>query len=208
MTILHPWDGAVPAFSTSGRRRTATRTASRAFYGGVEQLSTEPRTFADVVTAHAPALLRLAVLLTGATTEGEDLLQGTLLRAVRHGERIAGMAAPAAYLRRTMLSEHLSGGRRSSRRVRTAGHGLDRVDVPQPSPDAGLDDRDEVWRWLATLRPQQRAVLVLRFYEDLPDAEIAEVLSCTPATVRSHAFRGLAALRAHLTDTHDERSTP
>ena len=59
--------------------------------------------------------------------------------------------------------------------------------------------RDETWRWLSTLTPQQRAVLVLRFYEDLPDAEIADLLGCPEATVRSHAFRGLAALRTRLT---------
>ena len=58
--------------------------------------------------------------------------------------------------------------------------------------------RDEVWRWLATLSPRQRAVLVLRFYEDLPDAAIAELLGCSVGTVRSNVSRGLAALRDQL----------
>jgi RNA polymerase sigma-70 factor (sigma-E family) len=151
----------------------------------------------DVVLAHAPALLRLGVMLTGNAPDAEDLLQSTMLRAVRHGDRIAGMAAPAAYLRRIMLNEHLSLGRRAARRVRA----VPVAEVPEhPTADAGPDDRDQVWRWLATLRPQQRAVLVLRFYEDLPDAEIAPLLGCSEATVRSHAFRGLAALRARLTE--------
>ena len=64
--------------------------------------------------------------------------------------------------------------------------------------------RDQTWRWLATLSGQQRAVLVLRFYEDLADAEIASILGCPASTVRSHARRGLTALRAHLTDHPDE----
>jgi len=157
------------------------------------------RSYADVVSAHAPALLRLAVMLTGDRYDAEDLLQQTLLRTVRHGARIAAMTAPAAYLRKVMLNEHLSRRRRR------------RAEVPQtgpvpvtPPPD--VDARDETWRWLASLRPQQRAVLVLRFYEDLPAKAIAELLGCTETTVRSHAFRGLAALRSHLQSLVPEES--
>jgi len=155
----------------------------------------ESRTYADVVLAHAPALLRLAVMLTGGREDAEDLLQSAFLRAARHAERIAAMAAPAAYLRRVLVNEHVSQGRRSARRVRTVGEGGEAA-----LPDAGdpLAARDEAWRWLATLPANQRAVLVLRFYEDLPDADIAELLGCPEATVRSHARRGLAALRRHL----------
>jgi RNA polymerase sigma factor (sigma-70 family) len=75
--------------------------------------------------------------------------------------------------------------------------------TPEPSvppATAAVDHRDRAWRLLATLKPLQRAVLVLRFYEDLPDAEIAQALGCAEATVRSHAFRGLAALRNQLND--------
>ncbi len=105
------------------------------------------------------------------------------------------MGAPAAYLRRVLVNEHISQGRRSARRVRTVPEGLD-----PPLPDTGdpVAARDEAWRWLSTLAANQRAVLVLRFYEDLPDAEIAELLGCPEATVRSHAHRGLAALRGRL----------
>ena len=155
----------------------------------------EGRTYADVVAAHAPALLRLAVMLTGRREDAEDLLQSTFLRASRHASRIPAMGAPAAYLRRAMLNEHLSHGRRTARRVRTGGELLD---VAMPSLGDGVEARDEAWRWLATLSPSQRSVLVLRYYEDLPDAEIAELLDCPEATVRSHARRGLAALRQHL----------
>jgi RNA polymerase sigma-70 factor (sigma-E family) len=162
--------------------------------GGVEVVE-DSRTYADVVAAHAPALLRLAVMLTGRREDAEDLLQSTFLRASRHGDRIAAMVAPAAYLRRTMVNEHVSAGRRSSRRVRTVPEGLEPAAVDAGDPVAA---RDEAWRWLSTLGTNQRAVLVLRFYEDLPDADIAELLECPEATVRSHAHRGLAALRRHL----------
>jgi RNA polymerase sigma factor (sigma-70 family) len=72
------------------------------------------------------------------------------------------------------------------------------TDPAVPSGAETVDRRDEAWAWLVGLRPQQRAVLVLRYYEDLPDAEIASVLSCSESTVRSHAFRGLASLRERL----------
>ena len=158
-------------------------------------MAEESRTYADVVLAHAPALLRLAVMLTGGREDAEDLLQSAFLRAARHAERIAAMAAPAAYLRRVLVNEHLSQGRRSARRVRTVAEGAEPA-----RPDAGdpLAARDEAWRWLSTLAANQRAVLVLRYYEDLPDADIAELLGCPESTVRSHAHRGLAALRRHL----------
>jgi RNA polymerase sigma-70 factor (sigma-E family) len=178
----------------------------------VEVAGPAPRTYADVVAAHAPALLRLAVMLTGSAHDAEDLLQATLLRAVRHGDRVAAMSAPAAYLRTTMLNEHRSLGRRLGRRVRVV-PSAELPDVPGPGPGgvgggiggtSTAEDRDEAWRWLATLRPQQRAVLVLRYYEDLPDAEIAVLLGCSEATVRSHAFRGLGALRQRLTNTPTE----
>src|SRR4051794_17275830 len=134
-------------------------------------------------------------MLTGDRSDAEDLLQSTLLRSARHADRLADMAAPAAYLRRIMLNEHLSHGRRLSRRVRTVPAELVPAEPAVPSATAEVDQRDEMWARLATLRPQQRAVLALRFYEDLPDAEIAALLGCSEATVRSHAFRGLAALR-------------
>jgi RNA polymerase sigma-70 factor (sigma-E family) len=156
--------------------------------------------YAALVTARAPALLRLAVMLTGDRTEAEDLLQATLVRAQRHADRIAAMAAPAAYLRKALLHEHLSGVRRLSRRVRTTP--LDGQDVAvDPTPTVDL--RDATWRLLATLPRKQRAVLVLRFYEDLPDREIAQTLGCSEPTVRSNAARALATLRTRLSETEE-----
>jgi RNA polymerase sigma-70 factor (sigma-E family) len=165
----------------------------------MEAVVTQPSGYAALVGDSAPALLRLAVMLAGSREDGEDLLQSSLLRAARHGERIAAMDAPTAYLRTVIVHEHASRGRRRSRRVREVGA----VDMPDPavaSRDEAVVLRDQIWRWLATLSAQQRAVLVLRYYEDIADAEIASILGCPESTVRSHARRGLTALRAHLAD--------
>lgn len=151
--------------------------------------------WADLVVARAPALLRLAVMLTGDGPDAEDLLQRTLVRCQPHGDRIAGMAAPAAYLRQALVREHLNGLRLLSRRVRTTP--LD-VAPDAAAPAVDPEQRDEVWELLATLPRKQRAVLALRFYEDLPDGEIAVLLGCSEATVRSQAHRALAALRTRL----------
>lgn len=157
-------------------------------------------TYAEIIETTAPGLLRLAVMLTGSREDGEDLLQATLVRTHRHADRLEVMAAPTAYLRRVMLNEHTSASRRRARRVRTSPLPW-RLEVKAPGDeDGGVEHRDEVWRWLATLSRAQRSVLVLRYYEDLPDSEIATVLGVPSSTVRSHAARGLAALRAHLAD--------
>ncbi len=164
---------------------------------------TQPSGYAALVADAAPTLLRLAVMLTGSREDGEDLLQSSLLRAARHGERIAAMDAPTAYLRIVVVHEHASRWRRWSRRVRE----VPAADVPDPAVASGDDTvalRDQTWRWLATLTAQQRAVLVLRYYEDLADAEIADILGCPESTVRSHARRGLTALRDQLTGRPEE----
>jgi len=157
-------------------------------------------TYDELVVARAPALLRLAVMLTGRTDEAEELLQRTFLRAQSHADRIVSMGAPAAYLRQVMVHEHLSGLRLLRRRPRSDGDaGLDML--PAPDEHGRVELHDEAWRALATLPRKQRAVLVLRFYEDLPDREIAGALDCSKATVRSQAHRALATLRSRLTDT-------
>jgi RNA polymerase sigma-70 factor (sigma-E family) len=152
-----------------------------------------------LVAASAAALMRLALMLTGDPADAEDLLQSTFARASRHGDRIARMTAPMAYLRRVMVNEHTSGRRRRRPMVL-----LEEVPEPSVSFGSGLADRDEAWHWLATLPPRQRAVLVLRYYEDLPDHEIADIVGCSRATVRSHASHGLASLRSLLTEREEE----
>jgi RNA polymerase sigma-70 factor (sigma-E family) len=159
----------------------------------VEVSCAVPRTeWAEVATALAPGLLRLAVMLTGSSHDAEDLLQTTFARAQRHSHRIASMAAPGAYLRRIMLNEHVSERRR--RRLRTVSISEAASVALDPQASVGED----LWPLLATLPKQQRAVLVLRYYEDLPDGEIATLIGCSPATVRSHASHGMTRLRTLL----------
>jgi RNA polymerase sigma-70 factor (sigma-E family) len=163
-----------------------------------------PATYAELVDQCAPALLRLALMLTGDPSDAEDLLQSTLARTTRHGARIVAMDAPTAYLRKALLNEHLSRGRALSRRVRTVSTEVVGHETAVAAASSEIDHRDEAWRWLATLPKKQRAVLVLRFYEDLPDVEIAEVMGCSQETVRSNASRGLAALRERLSKGTEE----
>jgi len=151
----------------------------------------------DVVSSHLGSLLKLALMLTGKVTDAEDLVQSALVRATKHGDRIAAMEAPLAYLRRVVINEHASRLRLLRRRVTS----VFALDAPDPAAEMGVygvDARDEMWQMLSTLPRTQRTVLVLRFYEDLDDAEIAALLHCTQSTVRSNAARAIGALRGRF----------
>lgn len=156
--------------------------------------------FEDLVAARAPALLRTAVMLTGNRADAEDLLQTTLLQAHRHRDALVRMSAPAAYLRRILVNAHLQGLRARGRRP-TLAPALDDAPAPDPAPPPALG---AMWQHLTTLPPRQRAVLVLRYYEDLPDRDIADLLGCGESTVWSTAFRALATLRERLADLPPE----
>ncbi|WP_344664529.1 SigE family RNA polymerase sigma factor [Catenulispora yoronensis] len=166
-------------------------------------MTTGTPTFDDYVASRGAALLRLAFMLTGDRHLAEDLTQDTLVRVYGRWSRIAGMAQVDAYVRRTLVNSHVSWRRR-----RSSGELPLAEPAEATTPNAGADvaadgaeasaDRDEAWRLLATLPRKQRAVLVLRYYEDLSDQEIAGVMGCSPATVRSQASRGLATLRGNL----------
>lgn len=172
----------------------------------------EPPSIEGFVNARGDALLRFALMLSGDRHRAEDLVQTVLARAYPRWRRIAGMAAPEAYLKRMLVNEQLRWrARRSSREVL-----LDRPADGAATTDTATGDtattdlagahasRDAAWALLARLPRRQRAVLVLRYYEDLPDADIAEVLGCGESTVRSQAARGLAALRAVLPEMQKE----
>src|ERR1700722_2049844 len=152
--------------------------------------------FGDFVTAALPALLRFGHVLTGSRHEAEDLVQEALAKSMRRWHRDRP-DQPLAYVRKVMVNTHLTRWRRWGSRVQLG-------DVPDAAAeDAGLQrstDRDALRRALAAPPPGQRAVLVLRYLEDMADDEIADLLGCRPATVRSQAMRGLAALRPLLGD--------
>jgi RNA polymerase sigma factor (sigma-70 family) len=108
--------------------------------------------------------------------------------------RLTHVEQPDAYLRTAIVRQFLSWRRRLVSRESSL-ELLPEQKSSTPDPAARYAARDEMWRLLATLPPKQRAVLVLRFYEDLPDDQIAAVLGCRSTTVRVHASRGLARLR-------------
>ena len=150
--------------------------------------------FGDFITEALPGLLRFGHVLTGSPHEAEDLVQEALGKTMRRWSR-SRPDDPVAYVRRVMVNTHLTKWRRWGSRVRLG-------DVPEvAADDTSLQrshDRDLLRRALAALPPRQRAVLVLRYLEDMPDSEIAALLGCQQATVRSQAARGLAALRPLL----------
>lgn len=151
-----------------------------------------------VVTRRQP-LLRLAYLLTGDAHLAEDVVQTALLRAFRQWRRVSRADQPDAYVRRMVVNAYVDGKRRrSSTEAPTAPVDLPAVATGPDHGDAHAE-RTVMWTALAGLPRVQRAVLVLRFYEDLDDAHIAELLGSTPSTVRSNASRALATLRKEWT---------
>jgi RNA polymerase sigma-70 factor (sigma-E family) len=154
-------------------------------------------TFDDYVRLRGPALVRLARLITGDRHLGEDLVQEVLIRAYPRWSRILAGGRPDVYLRRMLVNAHISWRRRRSSRE-AADPRPERPDPPVPG-DVGAEaaERDAVWRLIVRLPPKQRVAIVLRFYEDLDDTVIAEILGCAPVTVRTHIMRALASLRQH-----------
>lgn len=149
--------------------------------------------FTGFVAARYPALVRTGYLLVGDRGRAEDLVQSALYRCYRRWEQLREPDAAEAYVRTTMV-------RLASRWSRRRWHGehpsdLSARDEPVrtgPDPDAAIDTT----RALATLTAAQRAVLVLRYFDDLSEARTAELLGCSIGTVKSRTSRGLAALRA------------
>jgi RNA polymerase sigma-70 factor (sigma-E family) len=149
--------------------------------------------FRGYVTTRSPALLRTAYLLTGDRTDAEDLLQEALARLAVSWHRVREHEALDGYVRRTMINLRTSRWR--VRRVETVSM------AEPPGATVGGDladplaDHDAMWRALQRLPMRMRAVLVLRFYEDLSEAEAADVLACSVGTVKSQTSRALAKLR-------------
>lgn len=152
--------------------------------------------FESWLVAREPALQRLARLLTGDEHAAQDLVQTSLAKLYLAWDRLSDHHQVDAYARRILVNEHRSAWRRPWRRREVL------TDAPPDrgrDPDASYDgQREAVWRFVATLPPRQRAVIVLRYYEQLSEAEIAEVLGISVGTVKSQSSRALAALRTRL----------
>jgi RNA polymerase sigma-70 factor (sigma-E family) len=148
--------------------------------------------FAAFVAARSQALLRTACLLTGDWATAEDLLQTALAKTYLRWRHIEHRGAVEAYVRRALVTTSTSWWRQRWRREAP----VDVVpDSAVPVAEPGVDDREPLWQALAALPRKQRAAVVLRYYEDLPDAEVARLLGCTEQTIRSQCSRALAKLR-------------
>jgi RNA polymerase sigma-70 factor (sigma-E family) len=162
-------------------------------------------TFEEFAGHRLPGLLRYAVLLTGDPDQARDLVQDALIRALVKWRRVRAADDPYAYVRAIVTNEFLS--RRRRKAVRTVPLTFEALDGPAaPDRPDNYEERADLWQRLAALPRQQRTVLVLRYYEGLTDAEIADVLGCRPGTVRGYAARALAALRVELTEPTPEGS--
>lgn len=147
--------------------------------------------FEAYVHARNAALSRIAYLLTGDHHLAEDLVQQTLLRVVGRWHTVAGAGDPDAYVRRALYHQHISWWRRR-RHAEISG---DAPHPPAPDPSDAVVATIAVRRALARLAPRQRAVLVLRYFEDLSESQTAEFLGVSVGTVKSQARDGLARLR-------------
>ena len=159
--------------------------------------------FERFVAGHADELLRTAYLVVGDLAEAEDLVQESLLRVARRWPRVSRMDHPIAYARRVVINLALDGAKRRSRQRRELEpHGdlplEHRPDESSTSAIAVVDAKAELLDALDTLPPRQRAMLVLRYFEDLSEMQVADVLGCSLGTVKSTTSRGLARLRQTL----------
>ena len=152
--------------------------------------------FEYFVYARSSSLLRTALLLTGQNrADAEDLLQVALERAYRHWPRLCRGGDPERYVRRILANASTDRWRRLARRpeqpIPAAGS-----EPAVPDGTAKIVDREYLLWALAALPPRQRAVLVLRYFDDMSEGETAQILGCSLGTVKSHAARALARLRA------------
>lgn len=161
--------------------------------------------FADFVRANSASLFRAAYLMTGDYQLAEDLLQSTLVRLYQRWPRVAGMESPGGYAYKVLLSQAGSWWRKRSSR--------EAILVLRDPPALGdrmdnVDEHQRVWQAVLRLPARQRAVTVLRYYEDLSEAEIARTLSMAPGTVKSHAHAAARRLAELLKEPAAPAAAP
>jgi RNA polymerase sigma-70 factor (sigma-E family) len=159
--------------------------------------------FTEFVAAALPGLLRFGHVLTGNAAAAEDLVQTALGRSLR-AWRLRRIEDPRAFVRKVMVNSCASWHRRHGGREWTVAEVAGRA-VMIEDPACRVDDRDAVWRALQELPPRQRAVIVLRYYEDLTEAEIAAVMGVSAGTVKSQAARALRRLGSVLAPAEQVR---
>ena len=161
-----------------------------------------PPDFESYVASRRAHLRRTAYLLCGDWDRAEDIVQDALTRLYVHWRRASRADSVDAYVRRSLINAYLSEGRRPWRRERPTEL------LPEPSyadPSGASGDRDDLRRALASLGASQRAVVVLRYWDDLSIEQTADALGCSTGNIKSQAARGLAHLREVLgaSDAHD-----
>ena len=179
----------------------------RARGGGSAVKAAQEESFREFVEGSWNRLLRTAYLLTGDHGAAEDLVQTALMRTYRHWGRIETYDSPEAYVRRVMANANVSAWRRRKAIVHVM------AEPPEPAAGngagygagSGAGDhqdayavRDELWRAVQAMSPRMRTAFVLRYFEDLSEAEAASVMGCAVGTVKSQIARGLAKLRTEL----------
>lgn len=164
--------------------------------------------FPSWVEAHGDALLRFAYLVTGDHDRAADAVQDALVAACQRWPRIIAHGNPDAYLRRCVVNANNTRWRRFLRREQLM---PDPTLLGKPEADSDTAGRvvleDEMWSLCLRLPPRQRAAIVLRYYDDYSDEDIAAVLDCSVSTVRSQIHRALATLRTRMSAT-EEAATP
>jgi RNA polymerase sigma-70 factor (sigma-E family) len=159
---------------------------------GDEGVSVEVRGFEDFVAARGAALLRTAFLLTGDRHLAEDVVQDALSRVIGRWSKIVAGGDPEPYVRRVIYSVVVDRSRRRSSRERVANT---THDVPHAGQEDIIATRLTLQEALLRLTIRQRQVLVLRFYEDLSEAQAAEIMACSAGTVKSQTAHALTRLR-------------
>ena len=157
---------------------------------------------ADLYRQHAPQAVRFAALLLGGEADASDVVHDAFLRSAGRVLTLRSPDAFGAYLRRAVLREvqqrHRAAGRREAREVRAHAESDSRGTAVDTAGTVGV--RIDMRRALLVLPPQERAAVILRYWLDLPEAEMAIVLGCRPGTVKSRLSRGLATLRTVIGD--------
>jgi RNA polymerase sigma-70 factor (sigma-E family) len=149
--------------------------------------------FEEYASARGQDLVRLGFTVSGDYQRAEDLAQIALMQAFRTWRRVRRVDDPHNYVRRILINSYLSMTRRRSFSEAPAAELDNNRTVPDPA--TGIVNSDDLWRALAALSARERVVLVLRYYQDMDDRTIADVLGIKPSTVRATASRALASLR-------------
>lgn len=171
---------------------------------GAAVRAVDERAFAEFVRARTRPLLRTAHLLVGDRHRAEDLLQTAFERLARRWTRLEG--DPEAYLRRTLVNLSTDRWRRAGRRPREVALDLDRIGEGEALEQ--VEARHDLVRALDRLTAKQRAVLVLRYFEDLSEKDVAAALDCSVGNVKSTTARALARLRQEAQLDHPQPISP